>query len=290
MATTRDPGKDISFLLAVVHNLTVTSEFADDAIAKWPTDLCPAPVNGEDLGRGIHEIWQKWIGDDLDLASAVTLAAAEDNKKDHDGTCLNNAITIDDSDDEPEKETDKPITPITPRFLPGKFRIPPGASLVTPRKFDKVVVTPKIGRKFVVDLGKNGHEESTPRIDRACPATKNDAGLLTPLSVEKAGTIINKAKRPMNACSTKARKRPANNDIESESDDDVPLGPPTIGSTRKRRAIDYYKALTNDQVVDDSDEDYQYEETDVDRRLNEKFDSLYPLLATPSKRQKKTKS
>ncbi|KAH0255375.1 hypothetical protein KCU91_g17501, partial [Aureobasidium melanogenum] len=278
MATNGDPDKDIAFLLAVVHNLTITSEYANKAIENWPTDLCSAvPVDGEDLGRGIDKIWQKWIGNDLACASTP-------EKKD--GTCLSNAIIIDDSDE----ETEKPITPVSPRILPRKFRVPPAASLVTPRKIDKVVVTPQIGRKIAVDLRGNGREESTPSIDRTCPTTKNDAGLLTPLSVEKTGTTINKIKRLISARSTKTKKRPANNDTDSESDNDVPLGPPTIGSTRKRRAIDYYKALTNDQVVDDSDEDYQYEETDVDRRLNEKFDSLYPLLATPSKRQKKTKS
>lgn len=35
MATKRDPEKDISFLLAVAHNLIITSEFADTAIANW---------------------------------------------------------------------------------------------------------------------------------------------------------------------------------------------------------------------------------------------------------------
>lgn len=160
-------------------------------------------------------------------------------------------------------------------------------------------MTPKIGRnsKIVVDLGKLNRKESTPTIDRACPVIKNDAGLLTPCSLEKGATTdckamkpTSKAKKPVSACNTKAKKRPANNDTESESEDDVPLGPPTIGSTRKRRAIDYYKAVSNDQIVDDSDEDYQYEEIDDDRRLNEKFDSSCPLLTTPSKRQKKTKS
>lgn len=35
MATKHDPGKDISFLLAVAHNLTITTDFAANAIAKW---------------------------------------------------------------------------------------------------------------------------------------------------------------------------------------------------------------------------------------------------------------
>ncbi|KAG9856817.1 hypothetical protein KCU78_g5606, partial [Aureobasidium melanogenum] len=274
MATKRDPEKDISFLLAVVHSLTITSEFADTAIANWPTDLCSAPADGEDLGRGIYEIWQKWIGNDLACAS---------KSEKQDGTCLNNAIIIDDSDDEIEK----PITPISPRVLPCKFRIPPAASLATPLGVDMAVVTPKTGHnnlKIVVGLGKSAHEESTPAVDNACPATKNDAGLLTPCSLEKAKTT-----KAMKARSTKAKKRPAN-DSESESDDDIPMGPRTIGSTRKRRAIDYYKALSNDQDVDDSDEDYQYEEIDDDRRLNEKYDSLCPVLATPSKRQNKAKA
>ncbi|KAG9825256.1 hypothetical protein KCU98_g9282, partial [Aureobasidium melanogenum] len=289
MATKHNPEKDISFLLAVVHNLTITSDYVNRAIANWPTDLCSAPAGGEDLGRRLDEIWQKWTGNEIAAASV----AAE---KKLDGTSSSKAIIIDDSDDEIEK----PITPISPRILPCKFRIPPAASLVTPLGVEKVVVTPKIehnNSKIVVNLGESDHEESTPAMNRACPTTKNNPGLLTPQSLEKEVTAnlkamkpTNKAKKTINACSIKAKKRPVNNDSEAESDDDIPTGPPTIGSTRKRRAIDYYKALFNDQVVDNSDDDYQYEEIDNDRRLNEKYDSLCPVLATPSKRQKKARS
>ncbi|KAG9673161.1 hypothetical protein KCU99_g10136, partial [Aureobasidium melanogenum] len=160
--------------------LTITSEFADDTNAKWPTDLCPAPTDGEDLGRRIHEIWQKWTGDNLDLASAVTPAAAKT------------------------------------------------ANLVAPC-VDKVVVTPRVGHssKIVVDLGENDHEECTPGIDRTCPQPRS-------MQTSRPGPT-SKIKKPISACSTRAKKRPANTDTESESDDNVPLGPPTIGSTRQRR-------------------------------------------------------
>lgn len=35
MATNREPDKDIAFLLAVVHNLTITTEFVNKAIENW---------------------------------------------------------------------------------------------------------------------------------------------------------------------------------------------------------------------------------------------------------------
>lgn len=230
---------------------------------------------------------EQWIGDALACAST---------SKDQDGTCLNSAIIIDDSDD----VIKKPVTPVSTRVVPSKFRVPPAASLATPLENNKVVVTPEIrhnNSKIVVDLGKSGREEGTPTVERACITAKYNTGFATPQSLEKEAAMIDmatsptriakfvKAAKSIKARSTKAKKRPANND-SNMNPDNMSLSPPTIGSTRKRRDIDYYKALSNDQDVDDSDEDYEYEEIHDDRRLNDKYDSLCPVLATPSKRQK----
>lgn len=43
MATNRDPDKDIAFLLAVVHNLTITSEYANKAIENWRKSIDYSP-------------------------------------------------------------------------------------------------------------------------------------------------------------------------------------------------------------------------------------------------------
>ncbi|KAG9694116.1 hypothetical protein KCU95_g5874, partial [Aureobasidium melanogenum] len=281
MATNRDPDKDISFLLAVVHNLTITSEFANKAIENWPTDLCPAvPVDGEDLGRGIDEIWQKWIGNDLACASTP-------EKKD--GTCLNDAIVIDDSDE----ETEKPITPVSPRILPRKFRIPPAASLVIPLGAGEVLVTPKIGRssKIVVDLGEPDHKDSTPTIDRACSATKNDAGLLTPCSLEKAGTTIKKVTKSRGTKAKLSRRKTRDVASSIEPDEKMFATPFAMASSRKRRHGINYNDVPADGVFDNSDdEDFSPEEFEDDKRIDQDFEAKYPVLKTPSKRQKKTKS
>lgn len=227
--------------------------------------------------------WKQWIGNDITAASVTV-------EKKLDSTSSSKAIIIDNSDDEIEEAT----TPVLPR----KFRVPPAAGLVTPLSVDKVVVAPEIGynnSKIVVDL-ESDHEEGTPTVEHACSAAKYNTGYPTPQSLEKesanpnATKITKKAKRTIKGRSTKAKKRSATNNSDMEPDDDMPMSPPTIGSTRKRRAIDYHKALSNDQDVDNPDEDYEYEEIHDDRRLDEKYDSLYPVLATPSKRQKKTKS
>lgn len=233
-------------------------------------------TSGRSLGY-LDANTEKWIGKDIAAASV-----AVDKKLD--GTSASEAIIIDDSDDEIEK----PITPVSTRILPSKFRVPPAASLITPRTVDKVLVS--------VDLSENDHKEGTPSVERACTAAKYNTDFPSPQSLEKedanskALRITGKKSKPMKARSTKANKRPANNDSDLESADDIPMSPPTIGSTRKRRDIDYDKALFNDQDVDDSDEDYEYEEMHDDRSLNEKYDSWCPVLATLSKRLKKTKS
>ncbi|KAG9548149.1 hypothetical protein KCU71_g4679, partial [Aureobasidium melanogenum] len=280
MATERDPEKDISFLLAVAHNLTITSEFADTAIANWPTDLCSAPADGEDLGRGIYKIWQKWIGNEIAAASGAV-------EKKSDGTSSSKAIIIDDSDDEIEN----PSTPISSRILPCKFRIPPAASL----GIDKVVVTPKIGHdsKIVVDLGKSDHEEDTPAIDRTCLATKNDAGLLTPCSLEKAGTTTKKATKFTKTRGFKPRLSRRKRDFVSsiEPDEEMIESPFAIASSRKRRHGANYNDVPADGAYDNSDDgDFSPEEPEDDKRIDQNFEAKYPVLDTPSKRQKKAKS
>lgn len=173
---------------------------------------------------------------------------------------------------------------ITTPALPRKFRIPPAAGLITPLSVDKPITLKAYDySKIVFKSIERDPEESTPTISRACPITKYNVSVRTLKSFKKA-----KAINSIKARSTKAKKRPAN-DFEPESDDDMPLSPPTLSSTRKRRAIDY-GAVPSDQVVDDSDGDYEYEEVHEDKRLNKKYDSSFPLLATPSKRQKKAGS
>ncbi|KAG9966496.1 hypothetical protein KCU61_g845, partial [Aureobasidium melanogenum] len=278
MATKHDPDKDISFLLAVVHNLTITSDYVNRAIANWPTDLCSAPADGEDLGRRLDEIWQKRIGNNLACAST---------SEKQDGTCLNNAIIIDDSDDEIER----PTTPVLPR----KFRVPPAAGLMTPLSVDKslTLTTAYDDSKIVFESVERDSEESTTAVDRACRATKNDAGLLTPCSLEKAGTTIKKATKSTKSRGAKARLSRRKRDFigSSEAEEEITGSPFAIASSRMRRRGANYNDVPADGVFDNSeDEDFSPEEPEDDKRIDQDYEARYPVLDTPSKRQKKAKS
>ncbi|KAK6004714.1 hypothetical protein QM012_008576 [Aureobasidium pullulans] len=268
MAARGDPAKDISFLLAVAHNVTITSEFADGAIANWPTDLCPAPADGEQLGRGLQEIWQKWCGDDL-ACTPITV-----KKKNLDGTSSSKAIIIDDnSDDEIEKTT-------TPA-LPHKFRIPPAAGIVTPVSVDKWTT-------LFAKPAERDYEASSSAIARACSATEDNVTYPTPQSINK--------KKVIKACNTKAKKRPAidsdlepgdDDDDDDDDDDNMPIGPPTIASIRKRRSKIIYTDTPKYQICDTGDdEDYEYEQFEDDERLDERFASSCPVLETHPKRKR----
>ncbi|CAD0112067.1 unnamed protein product [Aureobasidium uvarum] len=241
------------------------------------------------MGRGIAEIWQRWIGNALvaapDLGPGVVAAKISDD------TSLSKAIIID--DDDSDDEIRKPKTPTSTRPLPRMFRVPPGASLVTPLSDDKVLVTPTAAcndSKIIAEL-ESDHEQSMTIINRTCPFP-------SPQSLEKRPTAIASMKPVKMANFVKANKvkSPRHHkckkvvvDSSSESDKDMAMSPPTIGSTRKRRrGIDYTK-VPNVQDFDNSDEDFRPEEDDGDRRIDEVFASKYPVLETPSKRQKKAK-
>jgi hypothetical protein len=159
------------------------------------------------------------------------------------------------------------------------------------------------GGRGTLKVSPNSREDAepiTPGMNRACFAADDNTALPTPQSLMKQATASKTARPIKDAKSFKAIIKPKSSRSKGKErandnhipDEDIPKMPFSLTSHRKRRPAIDYTHVHEDPIFDRSDEeddDFQYEKVDDDERLDQRYEKHYPVLETPSKRQKRAK-
>lgn len=135
----------------------------------------------------------------------------------------------------------------------------------------------------------------TPNLGRVCsPTTNNNAvAFPSPESMRKQVAMKDAKARSTKAkpARSKGKKKVVDNENDSKRDE-VLVNPFSLSSTRKRRPKIDYNHVPEYEVYDrpdEEDDDFEYEERDDDKRVDQAFEKNFPVLDTPSKRQKTKK-
>lgn len=192
------------------------------------------------------------------------------------------------------------FTPSTVKKESRKFRVPPAANLITPRSVEQSKVRAAIldDSVIVVDFCESSDETTYV-------VAKKDAALTSSiekrfLTDDQATPVVNKDSKSIKATKPgstvkSARSKAKKKLVDDSKPKDVPETSPTLSPTRKRRSAVDYNHVPEDEIFDRSDaddDDFQCEEVDNnddDERLGKEYEKRYPVLETPSKRQKRAK-
>lgn len=146
----------------------------------------------------------------------------------------------------------------------------------------------------VIIIDDDDFHDTRP-VSCVCSATTNNNAVpfSSPETMRKQVAVTDAKPRSTKTKSarSKGKKQVVDNDKDSKRGEML-INPFSLGSTRKRRPEIDYNHVPKYEVYDRSDEedhDFEYEERDDDKRLDQVFEKGYPVLDTPSKRQKTKK-